>query len=120
VAKWIGRICTYVFYAFSLIFFFAPDLGSAFRFIARLPQSGGPWPETMTDPKFLWAMGFIVLVLVLETIQEDFSKTSNKFEGAWNGKKWINVGFRWMVYYIMIVLFMVYNTQNMEFVYVQF
>lgn len=120
LAKWIGRICTYVFYSFSLIFFFAPDLRSALQFIARLPQSGGPWPETMTDPKFLWAMGFILLIMVLETIQEDFSKTSNKFEVAWNGQKWINVGFRWMVYYIMIVLFMVYNTQNMEFVYVQF
>lgn len=120
LAKWIGRICTYVFYSFSLIFFFAPDLRSALQFIARLPQSGGPWPETMTDPKFLWAMGFILLIMVLETIQEDFSKTSNKFEAAWNGQKWINVGFRWMVYYIMIVLFMVYNTQNMEFVYVQF
>lgn len=119
-AKWIGRICTYFFYSFSLVFFFAPDLRSAFLFFARMPQSGGPLPESMSDPKFLLVLVFIVIVMILEIIKEDFDKASNKFELAWNGQRWVNVGFRWMMYYVMIVLIMMYNTQNMEFVYVQF
>lgn len=119
-AKWLGRISTYLFYSFSLIFFFTPNLRTAFQFIARLPQSGGALPEDMTDPKFMVVVVFILLVMIVEIIQEDFSKAGKKLELSWNGQKWINVGFRWMVYYIMLILLMMFNTQNMEFVYVQF
>ena len=119
-AKWIGRIFTYVFYSFSLTFFFAPDLRSAFSFIARIPQGGGLLPVSLSDPKFLLVIVFILLVMIMEIIQEDFEKVSQRFELSWKSQNWINVGFRWMVYYIMFVLFMMYNTQNMEFVYVQF
>lgn len=119
-AVWLGRICTYVFYSFSLTFFFAPDLRSAFSFIGRIPEIGGYLPVSIGDPKFLLVVVFIILVMILETIQEDFSKISNKLEQSWKSQRWINVGFRWMVYYLMFVLFMMYNTQNVEFVYVQF
>jgi alginate O-acetyltransferase complex protein AlgI len=119
-ATWLGRIFTYVFYSFSLTFFFAPDLRSAFSFVARLPQSGGFLPVSLSDPKFLLVFVFILLIMVIETIQEDFSKVSNKLETSWSSQKWINVGFRWLVYYTMFVLIMMYNTQDVEFVYVQF
>ena len=119
-ATWLGRICTYVFYSFSLTFFFAPDLPSAFSFISRIPQSGGFLPVSFGDPKFLLVVVFIVLIMIMETIQEDFSKISNKLEQSWKSQQWMNVGFRWLVYYLMFVLLMMYNTQNVEFVYVQF
>ena len=121
LAKWIGRLCTYFFYSFSLTFFFAPDLRSAFQFFARMPQSGGLLPESLIgDPKFLLVLVFILLVMVLEIIKEDFDKASKRFEQAWYGQRWISVGFRWIVYYAMVVLIMMYNTQDLEFVYVQF
>jgi alginate O-acetyltransferase complex protein AlgI len=119
-AKWLGRICTYVFYSISLVFFFAPDLRSALLFFARIPASGGFLPETFTDPKFLMVLLFILLVMAMEILKEDFGKASKKLEAAWNGQQWLSVGFRWIVYYAMIILFMVYNTQDLEFVYVQF
>ena len=119
-ATWLGRIFTYVFYSFSLTFFFAPDLRSAFSFVSRIPQSGGFLPVSFGDPKFLLVVVFIILIMIMETIQEDFSKISDKLEQSWKGQLWINVGFRWLVYYLMFVLLMMYNTQNVEFVYVQF
>jgi D-alanyl-lipoteichoic acid acyltransferase DltB (MBOAT superfamily) len=120
LAKWIGRLFTYFFYSFSLTFFFAPDLRSAFRFFTRIPESGGALAANMSDPKFLLVLVFILLVMILEIIKEDFDKQSKRFELAWNGQRWISVGFRWIVYYSMIVLIMMYNTQDLEFVYVQF
>jgi len=119
-AKWLGRICTYLFYSISLVFFFAPNLRSAFLFFANLPHSGGALPEGMTDPKFIVVLVFILTVMALEILKEDFAKASNQLESRWSGQKWMHVGFRWMVYYVMIILIMMFNTQNVEFVYVQF
>lgn len=119
-ARWTGRFFTYIFYSFSLTFFFAPDLRSAFSFIARIPHGGEFLPVSFGDPKFLLVTLFILLIMVLETIQEDFGKLSKRIESTWSSQKLVHTGFRWIVYYIMFVLFMMYNTQNVEFVYVQF
>lgn len=119
-AKWLGRIFTYIFYSFSLTFFFAPDLNSAFTFVGRIPNIGTELPVSLGDTKFLLVLAFILLVMIIEIIQEDFGKISERLELSWKSQKLINTSIRWMVYYIMFFLFMMYNTQNMEFVYVQF
>jgi alginate O-acetyltransferase complex protein AlgI len=118
---WSGRIFTYVFYSISLVFFFAPDLKSALLLFSRLPQGGGPLPADFAAQNLIVAFISILVILGLEVIKEDFSRISGRMESFWSGNEKIEIVFRWLVYYSLIVLMMAFsNSASTEFVYFQF
>ncbi len=119
--KWSGRIFTYVFYSISLVFFFAPDMKSALLLFSSLPQSGGPLPVDFEPLNLAIALASILLILGLEVIQEDFKHIGARITSFWEGRRNIEIGFRWLVYYGLIVLLMAFsNSVVQEFVYFQF
>jgi len=121
VRKWTGRICTYVFYSISLVFFFAPDMKSALTLFSRLPVSGGPLPVDFTQQNFTIVIISILVIIGFEIIQEDFNKLGQKIESSWYSRSRIGTLLRWLFYYAAIVLMMSSsNNVAAEFVYFQF
>ena len=117
---WFGRICTYVFYGTSLVFFFAPNINSVFTFFAKLPQLNGYLPGGVRNEIFLLVMIFIFVILAFEVIKHDFNNTYNKIEAFWLSNKSINKIFRWAVYCILITVVIVFNRDVQQFIYFQF
>ena len=121
IRAWFGRIFTYLFYAASLVFFFAPDLNSAFTFFERLPLLGDNLTIGVISAKdFFIVLIFIFIILLFEVLKEDYSNIFNKIESFWLSNKNINRIFRWVVYYILIMIIIYFTGDNKEFVYIQF
>lgn len=121
IRKWTGRFFTYVFYSVSLVFFFTPDMSSALLLFSKLPQSGGPLPADFTPQNLAILIISILVILGLQVIQEDFSKTGEKLESFWYSKTRMGTLLRWLAYYGCIVLMMAFsNNAAAEFVYFQF
>jgi len=120
---WLGRLFTYLFYALSLVFFFAPDMQSVFIFFEKLPllNMGLPGIEGLRDEVvFQLVLMFSFILLFFEVIKQDFSKTFNKIESYWLGNKYINRILRWTVYSVSILIIIYFSGSNQEFVYIQF
>ena len=118
---WLGRIFTYMFYATSLVFFFAPDMTLAFTFFEKLPILGSDLQlGAISTVDFLMVLIFIFIILLFEVLKEDFNNTFNKIKSFWLSNKSINRIFRWVVYYILIMIIIYFTGDNQEFIYVQF
>ena len=107
--KWLGRMITYVFYSISLVFFFAPDIRSAFSFFSRLSQNILKLPGSIREQSFIMVVISILAVMGLEIIREDYSRISNGIERVWGSTKRANMLFRWFVYYLLIVLIIIFS-----------
>jgi len=119
--KWSGRIPTYLFYCVSLVFFFAPDMGSLVIFFSKLKDfSGGSFSldGISTIPYML--IIYIPLILILELINEDFPKLHSKLAEIWNGDNRRSIFFRWTVYSIIITILFVNGLKDQQFVYANF
>ena len=117
---WMGRIFTYVFYAISLTFFFAPDIHSVFAFFSRLPVSNGLTPGGMNDEIFILSMFFAFVILLFELLKNDFTKVFDSMEASWYSNKITNRVFRWGLYLALITIVIVFNNEVQEFIYFQF
>lgn len=117
---WMGRIFTYVFYAISLTFFFAPDVRSVFALFSRLPSTTGLAPGGMNAGIFYLVMIFAFIILFLEMLKHDFSKVYDKLESGWYRSAAVNRALRWVLYLAAIAVVIVFNNEVQEFIYFQF
>lgn len=118
---WSGRFFTYMFYSISLVFFFAPDLKSAFLMFSTLPSSTILMPADLQLTNLLIIVLSILFVMVREVIEEDYQKLSNRIISVWQSNRRIAFAFRWLVYYGCIIMLMAFSqTETNEFVYFQF
>ncbi|MGB8491112.1 MAG: MBOAT family O-acyltransferase [Bacteroidales bacterium] len=119
---WTGRILTYLFYCVALVFFFSPDLKSAFAYFSRLDEFSGVslsllGPLSMTPfPVII----YIAVFLMMELLQNDHLNTYNKLEKIWTSERKKSIIFRWVVYSIGITLIFIASNQMHQFVYVNF
>ncbi len=119
---WISRILTYLFYSFSLVFFFSPNAASAFTFLSKLSRSSH-FPQFIyrQEAIFLIIALFLVFVfLLIELFQNDYKKVYEKINSFWNGEKKMNRVIRWSIYYVLIVLIVLTHSKVESFVYIQF
>jgi len=117
---WMGRIFTYVFYATSLTFFFAPDIQSVIGFFSNLTVSNGLFPGGMNKEIFILSMFFAFVILFFEVLKNDFSGLFDKLEARWYGTRIAPKFFRWALYFLMITIVIVFNNEVQEFIYFQF
>jgi alginate O-acetyltransferase complex protein AlgI len=117
---WFGRLCTYLFYCVSLVFFFSPDLNSVFMYFSKLTDFGGPLSLGPLSTKPLSVIVYIVIFLYLELLQNDFVDTFTKLEKFWSGDKKTSILFRWATYSSIITIIIVVGNKVHQFIYVNF
>jgi len=118
---WLGRIFTYLFYAISLVFFFAPDLNSALTFYAELLLLNSVLPRGIIQAEvFQLVIIFVFIILLLEIIQNDFGNVFTKIESYWLSNNKINKILRWSAYCILFMIIIVFSVKVQQFIYFQF
>ena len=120
IGIWIGRICTYLFFCGTLVFFFAPDLNSVVLFFQKLFSMNGFVLEGIHFAIFFMVLIFILVFLVFEIIQNDLKGIYNKLELFWMSNKHEYRLFRWILYFSIITIVIVLSNEVQPFLYFQF
>lgn len=120
VNNWIGRIFTYIFYSFSLVFFFSKDIESVFIFLGKLSDLTGPFVIDNLSTKPISLLIYVPIILFIEMIQTDFPKTYSKYLDKWNNGNIVSKIIRWSVYSIIITIIFVVGLKAEQFVYANF
>jgi len=112
-----SRILTYLFFSFSLVFFFAPTFSDASYFLKNMfsnLQFRSSYLGIIPDFRDFTVTIIAFLVLLwIEAVQE---KGENLREKIPVNKRWI----RWSVYYVMIILILYLSKGENTFIYEQF
>ncbi len=114
---WLSRLITFVYFSFSLIFFYSNSVDSAVQFIIKMifhfdTRLSGYYIE-MNIVDFLIAIFSFFGLFLYEVVQENGYPIERWFANK-------PIYFRWGVYYILILLIFIYNTNENTFVYLQF
>lgn len=120
---WFGRICTYLFYGGSLVFFFSPDIKTTSLFYSRLFSIQESIPSIFINTMRaipLSALILIVVIMFFELLQNDFNETYNTIKLIWTGNQRKKRFLRWVVYSCMLAILFVLGNQVQQFIYAQF
>lgn len=117
---WLGRIFTYLFYATSLVFFFAPDIHSVSSFFSKISIVNWTTQVDIRREIFILVTIFMGGLLFIEILKNDFLNIYNKMEYIWlnNDKK--HQIFRWAIYFLIITVVIVFKNDVQQFIYFQF
>ncbi|WP_430936210.1 MBOAT family O-acyltransferase [Saccharicrinis sp. 156] len=118
ILKWGSRALVYLFFANSLVFFFAKsirDVGYFYYNLMHLKMDTNEGGASLRNPEFYLVFFMAIFVIVRDIIDEDKIKRLQ----SCNVLKTNNV-FRWTLY-IFWIMFVVYFSKNQtNFVYMQF
>ena len=117
---WFGRICTYLFYSGSLVFFYSTDISSAFKYFSKLTEIGGPLMLGPVSRAPYSVFIYIPVLLFLELLNNDFEKTYNKLESFWFHESAKRRILRWALYSLIIILVLIVGNKGEQFIYVNF
>ena len=116
---WFSRIVTYLFFGGSLVFFFSPDISTAFDFFANFNKFQG-LPDMfipLSIQPYLVPV-FIIIVFIIELFENDYSHIFKKMEGYWLSDKMLLI--RWAFYSLLITIIIAIGSEVEQFVYVSF
>jgi len=117
IRLWVGRFCTYLFYAVSLTFFFSPSLTTSFKYFSGLSKLDYThWNIGVPASTMLISFVVLSIFMIAEIINNDFNKISERLEDFWNHNRW----FKFILYYLGIFLIFYYSGGKQEFIYSQF
>jgi hypothetical protein len=117
---WFGRVCTYLFYSASLVFFYSTDISSAFKYFSKLTEIGGPLMLGPVSRAPYSVFIYIPVLLFLELLNNDFDKTYNKLESFWFHESAKMRILRWALYSLIIILVLIVGNKGEQFIYVNF
>ena len=113
---WTGRLFTYLFFGWSLTFFFSPNLSVTFELFHKLTNSSAtPQNPVLLEP-LLFGLFFAVIILVIEVLENDCMSFFKRLMTQWNEYR----VFRIILYYAMTFLIISQMSGNMTFVYQMF
>jgi alginate O-acetyltransferase complex protein AlgI len=115
-----SRIVTYIFYSISLTFFFAPNLTAVFEFFSRIFITNSFVQGNMRPEIFITVIVFIAILLIVEFLKNDYAGIFNQCKRDWYRDEFYSRIFRWIVYFLMIAVIMVFNNDVQQFIYFQF
>jgi len=97
---WAGRICTYLFFGISHVFFFAPDTETAFQFYSKLTDmSLRLYLGVSSRFVFFFALGSLLVFMVLEILNLDMKSKFVRVESFWNNNRFLRLS----TYYVLIL-----------------
>ncbi len=117
VVLWSGRVITYLFFSFSLIFFYSKNIGDAFSFISQMFEnfsfkfSGYSIVSNMEY--FIMALTLFIILFLIEIFSEKGYDIQGKILK-------LPVFVRWTGYYVMIACIYYFSNNQETFVYMQF
>ncbi len=117
---WFGRIVTYLFYGVSLIFFFSPDLSSAFHFFSGLSGLNLSIINVIYYEIPLSAIALSLAYFLYELLQEDYTGIFNRLNTYWSKETRWNRALRWTLYAGVLSMLFVLSNQVQQFIYAQF
>lgn len=117
---WFGRICTYLFYAGSLVFFYSASLDVAFKYFTKLADIGGPLMLGPVSRAPYSVFIYVPVLLLLELLLNDYQDTYSKLETYWYQNTFKRKMLRWALYSLMIVLVLIVGQKGEQFIYVNF
>jgi D-alanyl-lipoteichoic acid acyltransferase DltB (MBOAT superfamily) len=118
VGKWVGRIITYLFYSFSLVFFFSDNIKTTFTFFSKLTDFGSPVLFTPLSVQPVFVILYLTIILALEYIAEDLNSVYKQLEIKFMAEK--HRVLRWLIYSLMLTLILSSGSKAGQFVYVNF
>lgn len=120
--KWLSRFFTYLFYSLSLIFFFSPDMRTAFMLLGSLFGFKESLLSVRVIPfgELIQPLIFIIIILTVELLQNDFKDLYERVRTVWIANTKQGIVLRLTSYYILMTLIFVYYKQTQEFIYFQF
>nr|WP_321409485.1 MBOAT family O-acyltransferase [uncultured Carboxylicivirga sp.] len=118
---WTGRSLTYLFYAFSLVFFFSPDLGKAFSFLSGL---GGHWDALILPINqkvvLLFTLLLVIIFMTGELLANDYPAMFSRYSVGWQKKGTLYRSLRWGLYFWLMAVIIVFKNDVQSFIYFQF
>jgi D-alanyl-lipoteichoic acid acyltransferase DltB (MBOAT superfamily) len=111
--RMMSRIITYVFYGFSLIFFFSPNLKSAFQYYSKLVNFNSWSMQKPLDNMLLFALGCSFVFLLIDYLKEDHEKLIIRFGKIYHNNRFLRIAF----YYVIVLLIMIFIGKKLTFVY---
>jgi len=113
----ISRIIVFLYMSFSMIFFLSNTLTDALFFISHVFKNVEFNYSSLNlvhdKPNLLLALCCFLIILIIEIINESEYDLETFFL---NQKRWI----RWLIYYFLIFLIIIFSSQTSAFVYKQF
>jgi alginate O-acetyltransferase complex protein AlgI len=116
IRPWIGRFFTYIFYAISLTFFFAPDLPAALGVFKEIATPAGAGTTNILNEPLIFGMSFVILFLLFEILQNDLEALYFKIHSFWVSNRFIRI----ITYYSAISLILTQINGNSSFIYEMF
>lgn len=110
---WVGRLFTYIFYGWSLTFFFSADLLSAFKLLGKITDLSNFSLATTPLIPFIFGLSVSLLYLVFEIIQNDSSAAYDWLKNYWTNHKTLRI----IVYYTAIAMIITQLSGSSSFVY---
>lgn len=95
----IGRSLTYLFYGFSLIFFFSPDLSTAFNILGRLQNLTFKIGNSVPVSPLLFGLSLALLFWAMEYLQNCKSRLIAAWDNYWNQYRVLRI----VTYYLAVI-----------------
>jgi len=114
---WTGRIFTYLFFGFSHIFFFSPDIKTAFTAFSKLQYINVFSNVNFMPGPLIYGLFFAVIFLAFEVLQTDFEVLYRKLQNNY----WLHYKpLRIAVYYAATILILSQLSGGSTFIYEMF
>lgn len=113
---WLSRLFTYLFFGFSHVFFFAPDLRTALASFSRFQDLTTYTRDLFLPGPLRFGLFFAFLAIGFEILQNDHMKISEKLNSIWSDNKVL----RYLVYYTATILIVSQIGGGTSFIYEMF
>ncbi len=116
VGKWAGRFFTYLFFGFSLTFFFAPDLQTSIKVFSKFLGVGTCSGGNFLIFPLLFGLFFALIFIIGEILQNDYELLYSKIRNLWNCSRVLRI----TTYFVACILILSQLSGNTSFIYEMF
>jgi alginate O-acetyltransferase complex protein AlgI len=113
---WTSRIFTYLFFGFSLVFFYSPDINSVFSYFSKLSSLDININFGVSLKLLLLALMGATGFMLNDIFKEDYKSNYEKIELYWLNNRFLRV----VGYYLIIILIVSQLSMKVSFIYQMF
>lgn len=111
--SFLSRIVTYVFYGFSLVFFFSPSFGSSLQFYSKLTDLSSGSFTGQVYHMLVFVLGLAFVFLLLDYLKEDFAEKNKWIQKIFTNNSFVRI----VMYYSMVIMVLIFIGKKITFIY---